>query len=83
MQIEDVANGSLDKICCMCCSDKYLVIGRESGIIQQYDVLLLRLEAKEFLQCRPQGRYLVGYSFINVSHDYSLNYVMQLFLGLL
>lgn len=57
--MEEPASVSMDKICCMCCSDKILIVGRESGVLHQYDVKELRLEAKESIQCRPQSKHLL------------------------
>ncbi|KAG0617617.1 hypothetical protein M758_4G002900 [Ceratodon purpureus] len=55
MRMEDTANASTDKICCMCCSDKFLMVGRESGVLHCYDFLGLRQEGKESLHCRPHA----------------------------
>ena len=55
--MENTSNASTAKICCMCCSDKFLMLGRESGVLHCYDVLGLRQEAKEPLHCRPHGNF--------------------------
>lgn len=57
--MEEPATVSMDKICCMCCSDKILIVGRESGVLHQYDIKELRLAAKETIQCRPQSKHLL------------------------
>jgi WD repeat-containing protein 35 len=47
--------GSSDQICCICSSQKYLIVGRESGIVHRYNLPMLDLDTKELLECRPQG----------------------------
>ncbi|KAJ7522936.1 hypothetical protein O6H91_18G031500 [Diphasiastrum complanatum] len=49
------ANGSLDQICCICSSDKYLTVGRESGILVSYSLPAVAIEGTDVLQCRPQA----------------------------
>jgi WD repeat-containing protein 35 len=42
-----------DAICCVTASTKYLLVGRESGTVQQYSLPLVALENKFTLRCRP------------------------------
>ncbi|XP_065063167.1 WD repeat-containing protein 35-like [Rhopilema esculentum] len=42
-----------DPVCCICASDKVLIIGRESGTIHRYSLPKLGLEMKHVLNCRP------------------------------
>ncbi|XP_031567757.1 WD repeat-containing protein 35-like isoform X2 [Actinia tenebrosa] len=42
-----------DPICCVCASDKMLIVGRESGTIHRYSLPKLALEMKHVLNCRP------------------------------
>ncbi|XP_024366604.1 uncharacterized protein [Physcomitrium patens] len=55
MRADDSAIASTDKICCMCCSDKFLMVGREFGVLHCYDIVGLRQEGKETLHCRPHA----------------------------
>lgn len=55
--MEDSAKATTDKICCLCCSEKFLMVGRESGVLHCYDLLGLRQEGKEHLHCRPHGNF--------------------------
>lgn len=59
MRADDSAIASTDKICCMCCSDKFLMVGREFGVLHCYDIVGLRQEGKETLHCRPHGILLL------------------------
>ncbi|CAH0392141.1 unnamed protein product [Bemisia tabaci] len=47
-----------DPITCITCSNKYLVIGRESGILQFYSLPQVILIYKSTLSSRPQSLYL-------------------------
>ncbi|XP_062523341.1 WD repeat-containing protein 35-like [Corticium candelabrum] len=42
-----------DPICCVCLSEKMLVVGRESGTMHRYSLPLLALEMKHVANCRP------------------------------
>ncbi|ESO83236.1 hypothetical protein LOTGIDRAFT_197584 [Lottia gigantea] len=42
-----------DPICCICASDKMLIVGRESGIMNRYSMPMLALTNKYTLICRP------------------------------
>eukprot|EP00794_Sanderia_malayensis_P012081 gene12081-13325_t len=42
-----------DPVCCICASDKILIVGRESGTIHRYSLPKLALEMKHVLNCRP------------------------------
>jgi hypothetical protein len=57
MKMENIANAGTEKICCMCCSEKFLMVGRESGILHYYNFLGLHHEGKETLHCRPYGNF--------------------------
>lgn len=43
-----------DLISCICASDKYLIVGRESGTIFRYTLPHIALENKYVVRCRPQ-----------------------------
>lgn len=45
--------GTEDPICCLCASDKALVVGRESGVLVRYAMPSLALTHKYTLNCRP------------------------------
>ncbi|KAL8581320.1 WD repeat-containing protein 35 [Nucella lapillus] len=45
--------GTEDPICCMCASDKALIVGRESGLLVRYAMPSLALTHKYTLTCRP------------------------------
>ncbi|XP_076457078.1 WD repeat-containing protein 35-like isoform X2 [Babylonia areolata] len=45
--------GTEDPICCMCASDKALIVGRESGMMVRYAMPSLALTHKYTLSCRP------------------------------
>ncbi|CAH1774582.1 unnamed protein product [Owenia fusiformis] len=42
-----------DPICCICASDKTLIVGRESGTLNRYQMPLVSLSHKHLLNCRP------------------------------
>ncbi|XP_050408389.2 WD repeat-containing protein 35 [Patella vulgata] len=42
-----------DPICCICASDKMLVVGRESGTMNRYSMPMLSLVNRYNLSCRP------------------------------
>ncbi|XP_063406795.1 WD repeat-containing protein 35-like isoform X2 [Mytilus trossulus] len=42
-----------DPICCICSSDKVLIVGRESGTLNRYSMPMLSLTHKYALNCRP------------------------------
>lgn len=42
-----------DPVCCICASEKLLILGRESGTIHRYSLPKLALEMKNVLNCRP------------------------------
>jgi WD repeat-containing protein 35 len=42
-----------DSICCICASDKVLVISRESGTTHRYSLPRISLDNKHVLNCRP------------------------------
>lgn len=42
-----------DPICCICASEKMVIVGRESGTIHKYSLPRLALENKYVLNCRP------------------------------
>ncbi|XP_015772966.1 PREDICTED: WD repeat-containing protein 35-like [Acropora digitifera] len=42
-----------DPVCCICASDKVLILGRESGTIHRYSLPKLALEMKNVLNYRP------------------------------
>nr|KAG5696704.1 hypothetical protein BaRGS_012073 [Batillaria attramentaria] len=45
--------GTEDPICCVCASDKALIVGRESGALVRYAMPSLALTHKYTLNCRP------------------------------
>ncbi|XP_060579333.1 WD repeat-containing protein 35-like [Ruditapes philippinarum] len=45
--------GTDDQICCVCASDKILIVGRESGTLIRYSMPMLSLTQKYALECRP------------------------------
>ncbi|WAR17526.1 WDR35-like protein [Mya arenaria] len=45
--------GTEDQICCVCASDKILIVGRESGTLNRYSMPMLSLTQKYALECRP------------------------------
>jgi hypothetical protein len=47
--------GCSSQICPICCSQRFLVVGRESGVVHRYDLPMLNLDTKDLLECRPQG----------------------------
>eukprot|EP01147_Barroeca_monosierra_P005562 gene5562-8932_t len=44
---------TIDPICAVCASDRMLMIGRESGTLNQYGIPKVNLEMKHILKCRP------------------------------
>ncbi|XP_059152704.1 WD repeat-containing protein 35-like isoform X2 [Physella acuta] len=46
-------NPTDDQICCICASDKTLLVGRESGIMVRYSLPMVALTHKYSLTCRP------------------------------
>lgn len=44
---------TLDPICCLCSSDKLMVVGRASGMLLCYSLPKLSLEHKHVVTCRP------------------------------
>ncbi|XP_070533961.1 WD repeat-containing protein 35-like isoform X2 [Ptychodera flava] len=48
-------NPTRDPICCMCASDKMLIIGRETGTLHRYSLPHLALVNKYALNCRPHA----------------------------
>ncbi|XP_033640666.1 WD repeat-containing protein 35-like isoform X1 [Asterias rubens] len=44
-----------DSICCVCASDKVLMIGRESGTLNRYSLPHLALVNKHTVNCRPHA----------------------------
>ncbi|KAK3766441.1 hypothetical protein RRG08_056115 [Elysia crispata] len=45
--------GTEDQICCICATDKTLVVGRESGLLVRYSLPMVALTHKYTLSCRP------------------------------
>ncbi|OAE19425.1 hypothetical protein AXG93_4273s1210 [Marchantia polymorpha subsp. ruderalis] len=50
----ETLDSSTDQICCICSSDRYLIVGRESGILHRYHLPTMS-ETKGLLTCRPQA----------------------------
>ncbi|XP_022083410.1 WD repeat-containing protein 35-like [Acanthaster planci] len=44
-----------DAICCVCASDKLLIVGRESGTLNRYSLPHLALTNKHTVNCRPHA----------------------------
>lgn len=42
-----------DPICCLAASDRVLLLGRESGVLQRYSLPRVALTARYSLSCRP------------------------------
>eukprot|EP00736_Rhodelphis_marinus_P014135 Rmarinus@m.4538 len=43
-----------DSITCVCASDKFMLVGRESGTLHRYTLPHTSLDSKHVLRCRPQ-----------------------------
>ncbi|KAK3238460.1 WD repeat-containing protein 35 [Cymbomonas tetramitiformis] len=48
------SNSTNDPVCAICASDKCLLLGRESGIVNRYSLPHLSVENTYVLRCRPQ-----------------------------
>ncbi|XP_038051533.1 WD repeat-containing protein 35-like isoform X3 [Patiria miniata] len=44
-----------DAVCCVCASDKLLIVGRESGTLNRYSLPHLALTNKHTVNCRPHA----------------------------
>jgi WD repeat-containing protein 35 len=50
----DTFRTTYDPICCLTASDRYLLVGRESGLVHRYLLPEIKMENKYTLKCRPQ-----------------------------
>src|SRR4051812_6351630 len=50
-----VGSSTSDPICCLSASSKYLMIARESGVVNRYTFPEIKLDGKHSLKCRPQN----------------------------
>ncbi|KAH7444660.1 hypothetical protein KP509_02G086900 [Ceratopteris richardii] len=55
---DNATKQNVDQISCVCSSEVYVMIGRDSGILHRFILPDLKLESTDLLQCRPQAMEL-------------------------